>query len=335
MSATPRPSVNAYLLGTMVGVAYGLSARILAEPREFGPAFAVMTFAFVVIVPVVIGYLTVRPVIAPTWGFRIFGPWPACMATVLMAALLGMEGMICIVMALPLMLVLASLGGALGGAAALRANATALPILVLLPYVVGPMERGRELPTQLAETRTTIDVAAPPNVVWPLVASVDSIRSDEERPALYTAMGFPHPVSAVIDRPSVGGVRLATFTGGLVFTEKVTDWDRGRRLRFTIRANTDAIPPSTLDPHVTIGGPYFDVMAGTYELQPLAGGGTRIVLTSEHRVTTPFNAYAAMWTDLVMRSIQSSILDIIKARAERSVSAGPVSAPRHPAARSP
>lgn len=335
MSSSPRPPVNAYLFGTVIGAAYGLGARILAEPREFGPSFAVMTFAFVVIVPVVIGYLTVRPMAAPTWVVRVFGPWPACVATVLMAAVLGMEGMICIVMALPLMLVLASIGGCLGGAAALRGNATALPILVLLPYVVGPMERGRALPTHLAETRTSIDVAAPSSVVWPLVASVDSIRPAEERPALYTAMGFPHPVSAVIDQPAVGGVRLATFTGGLVFTERVTDWDQGRRLRFTIRANTDAIPASTLDPHVTIGGPFFDVLTGTYELQPLAGGGTRIVLTSEHRVTTPFNSYAEMWTDLVMRSIQSNILEIIKARAERAVRAGPVSALRHPAARSP
>lgn len=335
MSTGARQPINTYLLGTVIGVVYGLAARILAEPREFGPAFAVMTFAFVVIVPIVIGYLTVRPMTAPAWSFRIFGPWPACVGTVLVAAVLGMEGMICIVMALPLMLVLASIGGALGGAAALRANATALPILVLLPYVVGPLEQHRALPTQLGQTRTSIDVAAPASVVWPLVASVDSIRSDEERPALYTAMGFPHPVSAVIDRPAVGGVRLATFTGGLVFTEKVTDWTRESRLRFTIRANTDAIPPSTLDPHVTIGGPYFDVTAGTYELQHLGGGGTRIVLTSEHRVTTPFNAYAAMWTDLVMRSIQSSILEIIKARAERAVSAGPASALLHPAARSP
>jgi hypothetical protein len=108
----------------------------------------------------------------------------------------------------------------------------------------------------------------------------------------------------------------------------VTEWQQGRRLRFTIRANTADIPPTTLDEHVTIGGPYFDVLTGTYELEPLPNGGVRVVLVSEHRVSTPFNIYAALWTDAVMRSIQSNILEIIKARAERSISPAPGSAPR-------
>jgi len=47
------------------------------------------------------------------------------------------------------------------------------------------------------------------------------------------------------------------------------------------------------------------VLSGTYELVPLPSGGVRVVLSSEHRVSTPFNFYASMWTTAVMRSIQS------------------------------
>jgi hypothetical protein len=178
-------------------------------------------------------------------------------------------------------------------------------------------------------------VAAPAHVVWPLVASVDSIRPDEQRPALFTAMGFPRPVSAVIDRHGIGGVREARFTGGLVFTETITEWEQGRRLRFTIRPNTHEIPATTLDQHVTIGGPYFDVLTGTYELVPLANGGVRIVLGSEHRVSTPFNPYARLWTDAVMRSIQANILAVIKARAEAATSMRPAATSTAPATTPP
>jgi hypothetical protein len=72
-----------------------------------------------------------------------------------------------------------------------------------------------------------------------------------------------------------------------------------------------------MDPHVEIGGPYFDVLTGTYELQPLEGGRTRLVLRSEHRTSTAFNLYAAWWADRVMASIQRNILVVLRDRAER------------------
>jgi hypothetical protein len=317
-SADLRPT-RPYLIGVLTGAVYGISARLMAgNPGSLRQLFGVMTLGFLIVVPVVIGYLTVRGIRSPSRLVCFFAPWPACMVTVLAAMLLGMEGMICVVLALPAMLLLSSVGGFIGGSGRVRRARGALPVLLVLPYVVAPLERGRDLPVRLATTRTTIDVAAPVRTLGPLVASVDSIRPAEERPALYTLIGFPHPVSAVIDRNGVGGVREARFTEGLRFTERVTDWVPGRRLSFTIRANTAEIPPSTLDEHVTIGGPYFDVLHGTYELQPLADGKVRIVLTSEHRLSTPFNGYAVLWTQAIMRSIQSNILEIIKARAERA-----------------
>jgi hypothetical protein len=317
-----RPS-RPYLIGVLIGAAYGIAARLLAEgPTSLRQLFGVMTLGFLIVVPIIIGYLTVRGIESPSRLVCFFAPWPACLGTVLAAMLLGIEGMICVVLALPAMLLLSSFGGFIGGSGRVRRMPGALPALLVLPYVVAPLERGRDLPVRLATTRTTIDVAAPVPTIWPLIASVDSIRPAEERPALYTLIGFPHPVSAVIDRHGIGGVREARFTKGLRFTERVTDWAPGRRLSFTIAANTAEIPPTTLDEHVTIGGPYFDVLQGTYELQPLPDGKVRIVLTSEHRLSTPFNAYAVLWTQAIMRSIQSNILEIVKARAERAATSG-------------
>ena len=60
------------------------------------------------------------------------------------------------------------------------------------------------------------------------------------------------------------------------------------------------------------------MLTGTYELRPLADGGTQLVLTSEHRVSTAFNPYAVWWADRVMRSIQTNILGVLRDRAERS-----------------
>lgn len=309
-------------LALLLATVYGVLARLSASTKMLDGVMGVMTFAFIFIVPVVIGYIAVRPAEKPTIAFRIFAPWIPCFLIVLVAAALGWEGAICIAMALPVMLVLSSFGGCIAGMEAGRRPAMTMPFVLALPYIFGTLEHRRAVPLRLTVTRTETEIAAPPSAVWPLVASVDSIRPEEEHPALFTSIGFPHPVSAVLDRPGVGGVRKASFTGGLLFTETVTDWQPGRRLSFTIRPNTSSIPPTTLDPHVRIGGKYFDVLSGTYVLEPIANGHTRLVLLSEHRVSTPFNFYAGWWADRVMHSIQSNILEVIRERAERTQRAG-------------
>jgi len=306
---------GASLLGVALGAAYGFVARLAVGRSSLAGTYAVMTLRFLVLVPFAMGYLTVRSVRSPSLAFRVLSPWVPCLIVVAAAWLVGAEGSICIVMALPLMLPLASLGGIVGASQAGRVS-VALPVVAVLPWVIMPLERGRPAVKRFVTTTTSITVAAPPATVWPLVVSVDSITRREQRTALFSTIGFPKPVAATLDRPGVGGVRTATFEHGIVFRETIIAWEPERRIRFTI--SPDAIPATTLDPHVTIGGPYFDVLTGTYELHPLADGGTQLVLTSEHRVSTAFNPYAVWWADRVMRSIQTNILDVLRDRAERS-----------------
>jgi hypothetical protein len=129
-------------------------------------------------------------------------------------------------------------------------------------------------------------------------------------------MGFPRPLSAEIDREEVGGVRRARFAGGVLFLETVTGLAVDSLLSFTIHAQTDSIPSGTLDEHVTIGGPYFDVLQGAYRIEPLGADSVRLHLESRLRVSTHFNWYAALWADGVMGSIQRNILVVEKVRAE-------------------
>lgn len=305
----------------MLGVGYGVLARFVAATEQFGDWFAVMSIAFLVVVPLVIGVLTVSAVDAPSIAYRIFAPWVPMLLVVLTVVLIGWEGGICVYMGLPILLLFASLGGIIGARVPFRRRGVRAAVLVL-PFALGPVERGIPAPDRLTETVTTIDIAAPPAVVWPLITSVDSIRPEEQHPALFTRMGFPRPISATLSRPGVGGIRTARFERGLAFAETVTEWVPEQRLRFAITPFTDSVPPTTLDEHVTIGGPYFDVLTGSYELTPIdQGRGTHLVLRSEHRVSTRFNLYAGWWVDRIMASIQDNILEVHKARAERGAPA--------------
>ena len=58
---------------------------------------------------------------------------------------------------------------------------------------------------------------------------------------------------------------------------------------FTIKANPHEIPSTTLDEHILIGGDYFDVLNGTYELEELSKGIFRLHLYSHFKINTTFN----------------------------------------------
>lgn len=316
MKWLPRRRATPFLLGVGSAVAYGVTARWVAAHDAFGGGFFAMTIGFLFIVPFVLGYLTVRPVANASETYRLFAPWISCLLTIAVALLIGWEGSICVVLGTPLILIMASIGGLLGGSQAAHRVAV-LPVLLVLPYVLAPLEARRALPRRIVESVAEIEIDAPPSRVWPLIASVDSIRPEETRPALFTCMGFPHPISATLSAPGVGGIRRARFEHGLTFTETVTAWQPDSLLSFTIRPNTDSIPPTTLDPHVTIGGRFFDVLTGTYELHAIGDSRTRLVLRSRHRVSTPFNAYAGWWANRIMASVQENILAVHRLRAER------------------
>ena len=304
----------------IVGALYGLLARAVASDMvndTIGGLFAVMSLGFLFLVPLVIGAVTVGAAALPSVWYRIFAPWMPILLLLIVAGVIGWEGSICIFMGLPVMLVMASIGGLIAVRDAAH-NARARPMLLIAPFLFWPLERQMPLPDRLRQTVTEIVIDAPPETVWPLVASVDSIRPEERRPSLFTMLGFPPPVSATLSHHGIGGVRIARFERGLAFTETVTEWVHGERLGFTIDATTDGVSAPPLDQHVMIGGPYFDVMTGGYELHPVNGGrATRLVLRSEHRTSTRFNFYAGWWADRVMASIQNNIMAVHKARAER------------------
>ena len=87
-------------------------------------------------------------------------------------------------------------------------------------------------------------------------------------------------------------------------------------MSFTIRALPHEIPLTTLDEHLVVGGKYFDVLNGTYELEKLTEETYRLHLYSNFKLTTTFNFYASWWAVRIMKDIQNNILQIEKQRSE-------------------
>jgi hypothetical protein len=315
-------------ISALSGAAFGCFFRIAVDPRwdrwRFaGYAAAIVSFTFLAIVPLATGYISVRryfskmsPEIVP-WYKWLFLPWASVLVSMIFFILVKWEGAICLLFASPIMLVFSLLGGIAArifwGRWQKRSPGTlsafALPMLLLV------LEAQLPSPWEIRTVNTDILIHAPASVVWNNIKSVRAIAPHELPSSWVSRIGFPRPVAATLSHEGIGGVRQASFTGGLVFTETVNQWVPEDNLRFSIRANTESIPRTTLDEHVTIGGAFFDVLDGEYALEPRPNG-ILLHLSSHERLSTHLNPYAALWTDAVMRSIQNEILTVIRNRCE-------------------
>lgn len=318
-----RLTKSGLVLALLGSVLYGLVGR-LAFSDEL-PIATPMTFTFIFLMPLAVGYLAAAlgrengdgQGLAP--GLVV--PFGAALMVLITVLAVGVEGLICVVMMAPIFIVMALLGGALAALVAWigsrRMRATALFSVLLLPYAAGPVE-GR-IPQAQSErvVQNRVRIRAGAADVWAQIIRVPPIQPREYGTSFIHRIGFPRPIEATLSHEGVGGVRQASFERGVLFRERVIVWEPLRRLTFTIAA--DSIPTKTLDQHVTVGGEYFDVLDGTYEIVPVAPGETELVLSSTHRLSTHFNPYAGLWTDLVMRQIQGNILEVVRGRAERAV----------------
>jgi len=312
------------LFAAICGVAYGFATQYFARfflknSQNFGTAMIVMSLSYVFILPAVIGmvhvYIRTRERLI-SYTAAIFEPMLPALLCMVLSLIVHWEGTICLVMAFPVMLLLAGFGGlmlrlVLGS----RSKHFIFATFTLMPVPLSFAEQAVPLPAEKQIVANEIFIRADASRVWKKIVRVEKIT--EPQNSMFFTMGFPKPVEALLSGDGVGQTRLATFERGLQFVETVTDWRENRRLSFTIKADPNMTPLTTLDEHVTVGGAFFDVLSGTYEIYP-AQGGVRLKLYSEHRISTHFNFYARLWSRYLMSEIQENILHVIKQRAERT-----------------
>ena len=137
-----------------------------------------------------------------------------------------------------------------------RRKMTQIPLacIMILPLLITPWESRVFARRDLRTVENVIVIQAPANVVWQSIERVPRIDPHELQPSWSHTIGFPNPVEATLSSEGIGGVRHATFEGGVLFVETIDEWEPQRRLGFSIRAQTEQIPPTTLDEHVTVGG---------------------------------------------------------------------------------
>ena len=229
--------------------------------------------------------------------------------------LFALEGIICLVMFLPMGLGLGCLGGMIGYMLASIApvqKRTMLLILTLFPLLTGAELLYR--PTPLYEVASSIEIDASPEEVWQHVISFPPLP---EPTAWYFRLGIACPQEATIEGSGVGAIRHCIFSTGS-FVEPITAWQPGRRLSFDVTEQPS--PMTELSPYRHIHPPHLDgylrSRRGEFRLVPLPGGRTRLEGSTWYELEMYPQDYWTLWSDACIKRIHERVLKHIKQVAE-------------------
>lgn len=240
----------------------------------------------------------------------------AAVLSLLPLVLMATEGLVCILMALPLMLILVLLGAFLAWVFSprprWRLSGTA-SAFVLLPLL---MIRDAFLPgTPLLRcVSSEVIVDAGPSTVWTRVIAFPELPPPTE---LVFRAGVACPLSANISGTGVGAVRRCEFSTG-AFVEPITIWDPERELSFDVTSQPDALREWTLwagprPPHLD---GYLQSRRGQFQLEALPDGRTRLTGRTWYELRMGPEAYWALWADPLIHTIHLRVLKHVKQLSE-------------------
>jgi hypothetical protein len=231
--------------------------------------------------------------------------------------IVALDGLVCLLMALPLSMLLALPGTALGIVAARavgRRFASLTPLLacLLFPGLVA-FEHQLDLDVPLREVTTRVPIRASASQVWDIVIAFPRITTP---PDGIFRCGVACPIAATIEGSGVGAVRRCTFTTG-DFVEPVTVWKPGELLAFDVTSSPPPLDEVSIYEHIDAPHLHGHLQSrrGQFRIVPSDGGVTLEGTTwYQHRMWPQW--YWGPLSDHIIHRIHGRVLDHIRNVAE-------------------
>jgi hypothetical protein len=232
---------------------------------------------------------------------------------------IAIDGLVCLVMALPLAAALCAAGAMLGQylARLVSANRSAgiLPCLLIALFPPLAMFESSNQPSPTRTVTTAVTIKASPARVWQTVIAFPPIT---QPPNGIFRFGFAYPVEAQITGSGVGAVRYCRFSTGS-FVEPITEWNPPRALAFDVTSCPEPMQEFS---------PYRDLHATHLKNYMVSHHGEFRILQNATNITLQGTTWyshsiSPQWywgpiSDFVIHRIHQRVLDHIKDVAEAS-----------------
>lgn len=302
--------------GALIGIAFRM-----VFAGEDGKAFSPMLGSFLFVVPFLVGAVTVY--IAErqerrSWSYYWWAGWMANVFCVFGTLVIAVEGLICAIVIVPLVMLEGGIGGLVMGAVCRKTNwpKQTLYSLAALPLVLGSIEPYWPMPTQWNTVERRLVIDATPEEIWQQIMEARNIQPEEMQRAWMYRIGVPLPISGIVEQTPQGLVRRIQMGKNIHFDQVFTEWQQNRFVAWSYHFDDDSVPPAALDDHVKIGGHYFNLGTTSYTLNP-SGAQTELLIRMEYRLTTRFNWYANPIAQQLFSNFEDVVLEFYQRRSEK------------------
>jgi uncharacterized membrane protein YhaH (DUF805 family) len=233
--------------------------------------------------------------------------------------ILAFEGIICIVMGLPILIFIAGIGASIAYAIHHSKPSVSINIFLIPVFfipVFGFIEHNEEIVPPTANVKTEIIINASKQEVWNQLVAFSTI--DEPTELLFKT-GIAYPTHAEIDGIGAGAIRKCNFTTG-AFIEPIIIWDEPNVLQFGV---LDQPPPMVewsiyKNLEITHLDGYFKSTKGQFKLTELPDGKTKLEGTTWYKHDIWPSFYWKLWSDYILHKIHLRVLLHIKRKSENS-----------------
>ncbi|MDR6782693.1 hypothetical protein ABIE26_000820 [Pedobacter africanus] len=231
----------------------------------------------------------------------------------LLFLLFAIEGLICIVMALPFALILTWIGSGLASVFNRQESGSQVLLLILICSIPTTAFIEKDVLPELTSVSTAVEIKASPEVVWHNVVEFPELAEPTE---FLFQTGIAYPINAIIKGKGVGAIRHCNFTTGS-FVEPITVWDQPRLLQFDVLAQPAPMKEISFwdvdAPHLH---DYFVSKKGQFKLTRLANGHTRLEGTTWYYHNIKPGFYWRIWSNYIVHKIHMRVLEHIKINSE-------------------
>ena len=214
------------------------------------------------------------------------------------------EGIICLIIASPLLICVMFAGYAIGYRSK-KANNKIVSV-TLIPLLAFSIIYDARQKTEIYQNTISdaVTINAPPDYVWRYIAS---FPPDLKKPDYWLfKIGLPTPIHSVAAAPVVGAYRECRFTNNLQLKEKIVEAVPNEKLTFVV---TEQIQDPEAFGHITID-------KGQFILVDNKDGKTTVVANTWYHLFVQPVSYFDFWTADIVRHVHFKILGHIKNLSE-------------------
>jgi hypothetical protein len=304
-------------IGIILGALYGLALRFIAEIYNDGVEVFSITFTFIVpliisIIPILYHSSELYKSKSKSFGYPLLSVFLFFFLTYFTR----LEDLGCLVIiAVPFMFVAGIVGIITGFIIKYRLKNKKLYSIVLLPFVLIPIENILPDTTDFYSVQSKTVINQNPETIWDNIIEVPEISENEYEKGFFYYIGIPRPLYSKLENKDGKIYRIGYFSEGLQLYETISEQRENEFVNFKIDIENSILRDTPTDQHV-LKGNYLKFENISYQLNPIDENKTELILTCDYKITSKMNFYADFWAEKIIKDFEVRLLQVLKNKME-------------------